>query len=51
MQLFDLPLEILYKIVGETVSTLYGERLVRLQLVNSIASNYQLPLYNMLIQN
>ncbi|ODM19179.1 hypothetical protein SI65_05796 [Aspergillus cristatus] len=34
MQLLDLPLEILRVILGETVSTLYCEELIRLQLVN-----------------
>lgn len=50
MQLFDLPLEIVHLIIGHTVSILYGDELIRLQLVNSTASKHQLPLYNMLIQ-
>lgn len=49
MQLSDLPLEILRKIISETVSILYGDELIRLQLVNSTASNYQLRWDNMLI--
>jgi len=50
MQLLDLPLEIFRVILGKTVSTLYCEELIRLQLVNSKPSKYQLPKYNMLIQ-
>lgn len=42
MQVSDLALEILYKIRGETVSILYGDELIRLQLV-STASSYQPP--------
>ena len=50
MQLFDLSTEILHKIIGETVSILYGDELSRLRLVNSTVSNYQLPSYNTLMQ-
>lgn len=50
MHLFDLPLEIFHVILGKTVSTLYCEELIQLQLVNSKPPKYQIPKYNILIQ-
>lgn len=35
MQLLGLPLELFRVVLGKAVPTLYGEELIRLQLVNS----------------